>query len=432
MKSYKDDQRGAAATRLLREMFDAAVNAASAENTVPAYLPPPPTGRTVVIGAGKAAASMANVVEAHWSGPIDGRVVTRYEHGLDCQSITVVEASHPVPDDAGERAARDILQEVADLGEDDLVICLISGGGSSLLALPAPGISLQDKQQINKALLRSGANISEMNCVRKHLSSIKGGQLAAACAPASIVTLIISDVPGDDPAVVASGPTVPDPSTLAEAKEILSRYAIEITSNVQQHLDDPSNETPKPGDAIFNRSTTYVVATCQQSLNAAADVAEKNGFTSLVLGDIEGESREVAKVHAGIARQIFKHGQPANSPCAIVSGGETTVTVRGNGRGGRNAEFALSLAIDLRSAANVYAIACDTDGIDGTEDNAGCIVTPATLTAAADAGLDADQYLQNNDGYGFFESLGDLIITGPTRTNVNDFRALLIFAADDP
>lgn len=412
-------------------MFDAAVDAASAANTVPGYLPGPPPGRTVVIGAGKAAASMARTVEAHWNGPLSGRVVTRYEHGDDCESITVVEASHPVPDDAGERAAQEILQEVADLTEDDLVICLISGGGSSLLALPAAGISLEDKQIINKALLRSGASISEMNCVRKHLSAIKGGKLAAACSPASLVTLIISDVPGDDPAVVASGPTVPDPSTLAEAIEILDRYAIRVPVNVQQHLEDASNETPMPGDAIFERTTTEVIATCQQSLNAAATVAKQNGYNAVILGDLEGESREVAKVHAGIARQVSKHGQPSDSPCVIISGGETTVTVRGNGRGGRNAEFALSLAIDLKSAANIFAIACDTDGIDGTEDNAGCIVTPATLSAAVEAGLDPDQYLQNNDGYGFFEALDGLVKTGPTRTNVNDFRAILINKADD-
>lgn len=426
-----DDKQQIAAVRLLRDMFDAAVDSASAENTVPAHLPSPPRGRTVVIGAGKAAAAMSKSVEVHWNGPITGRVVTRYEHGVDCESIVVVEASHPVPDDAGLRAAKDILLEVADLTEDDLVICLISGGGSSLLALPAIGISLDDKQKINKALLRSGANISEMNCVRKHLSSIKGGQLAAACAPASIVTLIISDVPGNDPAVVASGPTVPDPSTLVDAKEILSRYSIEIPHNVKQHLDDPINETPKPGDAIFERASTRVIATCQQSLNAAAEVAQRNGYTPLILGDLEGESREVAKVHAGIARQIVNHGQPATAPCAIISGGETTVTVRGQGRGGRNAEFALSLAIDLGAAETVFAIACDTDGIDGTEDNAGCIVTPATLSAAADAAMKPDEYLQNNDGYGFFDTLDDLIITGPTRTNVNDFRALLIETSDN-
>lgn len=369
---------------------------------------------------------MARSVETRWRGPVSGRVVTRYEHGVDCQSIAVVEASHPVPDDAGERAAREILREVSDLNDDDLVICLISGGGSSLLALPAPGITLADKQAINKVLLRSGASIAEMNCVRKHLSDIKGGQLAAACAPARIVTLIISDVPGDDPAVVASGPTVPDPSTLANAIVILNRYDIEIPDNVRQHLNNADNETPKPGDAIFDRSETVVVATCQQSLNAAAAVAERNGYTALILGDLEGESRDVAKVHAGIARQILKHGQPVASPSIILSGGETTVTVRGDGRGGRNAEFALSLAIELQSAENVYAIACDTDGIDGTEDNAGCRLAPDTLNRADDAGLRPNDYLHNNDGYGFFAALDDLIITGPTRTNVNDFRAVLI------
>lgn len=421
-------QQEAAARKLLLEMFDAAVDAASAEKNVPAHLPEKPAGRTVVIGAGKAAASMAKSVESRWDGPISGCVVTRYEHGVECQSITVVEASHPVPDEAGQKAARQILQEVANLNEDDLVICVVSGGGSSLLALPAPGISLEDKQAINKSLLRSGASIAEMNCVRKHLSEIKGGRLAAACAPATLITLIISDVPGDDPAVVASGPTVPDPTTLANAIEILDRYAIEIPDNVRQHLRNPESETPKAGDKIFKRSTTRVIATCQQSLNAAAEVAEQCGYTALILGDLEGESREVAKVHAGIARQIVKHSQPATTPCVIVSGGETTVTVRGNGRGGRNAEFALSLAIDLQSTVGIYAIACDTDGIDGTENNAGCLVTPDSLHAADEAGLSPEDLLQNNDGYGFFDAIGDLVITGPTLTNVNDFRAVLIDA----
>ena len=430
MTSTIASERETAARKLLRDMFDAAVDAASAEQTVPAHLPPPPSGRTVVIGAGKAAASMAQSVETHWEGPISGRVVTRYEHGALCNSITVVEASHPVPDEAGQQAARQILQEVSGLRRDDLVLCLISGGGSSLLALPAAGMSLADKQEINKSLLRSGATIAEMNCVRKHLSHIKGGKLAAACAPAQLVTLIISDVPGDDPAVVASGPTVPDPTTLVEAMEILHRYTIEIPQNVRQHLQNPENETPKPGDPVFQQSTTAVIATCQQSLAAAADVAEKHGYTPLVLGDLEGESREVAKVHAGIARQIIQHGQPAKAPCAIISGGETTVTVRGNGRGGRNAEFSLSLAIALQSAADVFAIACDTDGIDGTEDNAGCFVTPDTLRIAREQGKKPDDFLMDNDGYGFFESIGDLVITGPTRTNVNDFRAVLINSPD--
>lgn len=412
--------------QFLLEMFDAAVESVSAAATVPRYLPPAASGRTIVIGAGKAAASMAQAVESHWSGSLSGRVVTRYGHAVPCESITVVEAAHPVPDTAGQEAAEQILQTVSKLNQDDLVICLISGGGSSLLALPAPGITLKDKQSINTALLKSGATIAEMNCVRKHLSAIKGGKLAAACAPAQVVTLIISDVPGDDPAVVASGPTVPDATTLADAQGVLSRYGIDVAGNVRRHLASAQNETPKPGDPIFKRASTHIIATAQQSLAAAVQFVEQAGYSTVVLGDLEGESREVAIVHAGIARQVAKYGQPAAAPCVILSGGETTVTVRGNGRGGRNAEFALSLAIALQAQSDVYAIACDTDGIDGTEDNAGCIVTPDSLSRARDAGMNPADYLENNDGYGFFSALDALVVTGPTRTNVNDFRAIVI------
>ena len=429
LNKRRSSQQDSAIQQFLLEMFNTAVQSVSAEATVPQHLPPAASGKTIVIGAGKAAASMAQAVEAHWSGSVGGRVVTRYGHGAPCKSITVVEASHPVPDAAGQEAAEQILQIVSELHQDDLVICLISGGGSSLLALPASGITLKDKQSINKALLRSGATIAEMNCVRKHLSAIKGGQLAAACSPAQVVTLIISDVPGDDPAVVASGPTVPDPTTLANAQDILSRYAIDVAGNVQRHLANAENETPKPGDAVFQRMSTKIIATAQQSLAAAAQFAEQAGYTPLVLGDLEGESRDVASVHAGIARQVARYGQPAAAPCVILSGGETTVTVRGNGRGGRNAEFSLSLAIALQAESNVYAIACDTDGIDGTEDNAGCIVTPDILARARDAGMNPTDYLENNDGYGFFSALDALVVTGPTRTNVNDFRAIVITEA---
>ena len=415
--------------QFLLEMFAAAVESVSAAATVPRYLPPAASGRTIVIGAGKAAASMAQAVESHWSGSLSGRVVTRYGHGVPCESIAVVEAAHPVPDTAGQEAAEQILQTVSKLNQDDLVICLISGGGSSLLALPAPGITLKDKQSINTALLKSGATIAEMNCVRKHLSAIKGGKLAAACAPAQVVTLIISDVPGDDPAVVASGPTVPDATTLADAQGVLSRYGIDVAENVRRHLASAENETPKPGDPIFKRASTHIIATAQQSLAAAVQFVEQAGYSPVVLGDLEGESREVAIVHAGIARQVAKYGQPAAAPCVILSGGETTVTVRGNGRGGRNSEFALSLAIALQAQSDVYAIACDTDGIDGTEDNAGCIVTPDTLARARDAGMNPADYLENNDGYGFFSALDALVVTGPTRTNFNDFRAIVITKA---
>ena len=429
MNKRSNNQQDSAIQQFLLEMFNVAVQSVSAEATVPQHLPPAVSGKTIVIGAGKAAASMAQAVESHWSGSLSGRVVTRYSHGVPCESITVVEASHPVPDTAGQQAAEQILQTVSELNKDDLVICLISGGGSSLLALPAPGITLQDKQSINKALLRSGATIAEMNCVRKHLSAIKGGQLAAACAPAKVVTLIISDVPGDDPAVVASGPTVPDATTLADAQDVLSRYAIDVPENVRHYLANVENETPKPGDPVFENVSTKVIATAQQALAAAVQFAEQAGYTPVVLGDLEGESRDVASVHAGIARQVAKYGQPAAAPCVILSGGETTVTVRGNGRGGRNAEFSLSLAIALQAERNVYAIACDTDGIDGTENNAGCLVTPDSLARARDAGMNPTDYLENNDGYGFFSALDALVVTGPTRTNVNDFRAIVITKA---
>ncbi|MGB5743288.1 MAG: glycerate kinase [Sedimenticolaceae bacterium] len=415
--------------QLLRRLFDAAVDAASPATCLPAHLPAPPRGRTVVIGAGKAAAAMARAVEDHWQGELSGIVVTRYGHGVACRQIEVVEAAHPVPDAAGRDAAVRILERVQGLGEDDLVLCLISGGGSSLLALPAPGLALEDKQAVNKALLRSGANIGEMNCVRKHLSAIKGGRLAAACAPARVVTLMISDVPGDDPAVIASGPTVADPTSNADALAILDKYAINEPAAVIQHLRTTPDETPKPGDPRLAGATAVMLTTPQDSLQAAAAVAEQHGIRPVILGDLEGEARDVALVHAGIARQIARYDQPAAVPCVLISGGETTVTVRGQGRGGRNAEFLLALAVALDGHPGIHAIAGDTDGIDGTEDNAGCILTPDTLERARRAGLNAKAELANNNGYGFFQAIGDLIVTGPTRTNVNDFRAILITEA---
>ncbi len=415
---------------LLLRMFEAAVAAAAASACVPKLLPPPPAGRTVVVGAGKAAAAMAQAVAAHWppNRPLSGLVVTRYGHGVAAlDRIEVVEASHPVPDVAGQGAAARILDMVRGLGADDLVLCLISGGGSALLALPAPGVSLADKQAVNRALLRSGAGIHDMNCVRKHLSAIKGGRLAAAAAPALVVTLLISDVPGDDPSVIASGPTVPDPSTRAHARAVLARHGIVPPPSVAARLLDPAAETPKPGDAAFARSRTVIAATPQASLEAAADVARGAGMLPLILGDaIEGEAVEVARVMAGIARHCARHSQPAPPPCVLISGGETTVTVRGQGRGGRNAEFLLGLAVALDGHPGIHAIACDTDGIDGTEDNAGALLAPDSLARAAAAGLDARARLADNDGYGFFEALGDLVTTGPTRTNINDFRAILV------
>ena len=413
--------------QLLREMFDAAVARAMPEKCVPPFLPKPSKGRTIVVGAGKAAATMARAVEDHWPGVLSGLVVTRYGHHAPCKRIEVVEAAHPVPDLAGREAAERILSMVRGVTEDDVVLCLISGGGSALLSLPAPGLTLQDKQAINRALLKSGANIAEMNCVRKHLSAIKGGRLAAACHPARVVTLTISDVPGDDPAVIASGPTVPDRTTFADARAILDKYGITEPFAVLDHLRAARDETPKPGDPRLARIETHLVAAPQQSLEAAADVARKAGVTPVILGDsLEGESREVAMVHAGIARQVVRHGQPAPAPCVLLSGGETTVTVRGSGRGGRNAEFLLALAVALGGEAGVYALAGDTDGVDGTEDNAGAILTPDTLARAAALNVDAKAMLADNDGYSFFAALGDLVITGPTLTNVNDFRALLI------
>ena len=412
---------------LLRRLFDAAVAAADPAHCVPPHLPDPPAGRTVVVGAGKAAAAMARAVETHWQGPLSGLVVTRYGHGVACDRIEIVEAAHPVPDEAGEAAAARILQAVQGLGEDDLVLCLISGGGSALLAQPAPGLTLAQKQAINRALLKSGATIHEMNCVRKHLSAVKGGRLAAAAWPARIVTLLISDVPGDDPSVIASGPTVPDPTTRDDALGILKTYAIDTPEAVLAHLASVESETPKPGDRRLSRAETRMVATPQDSLEAAARIAREAGLSALILGDsIEGEAREVAVVHAGIARQVVRHGQPAERPAVLLSGGETTVTVRGSGRGGRNAEFLLALAVALDGMPGVHAIACDTDGIDGTEDNAGAYLGPDSLSRADDLRIDAKERLANNDGYGFFEALGDLIKTGPTLTNVNDFRAILI------
>jgi len=412
---------------LLRALFDAAVTRSLPSVCLPPHLPPKPKGRTIVVGAGKASAAMAKAVEENWDGPLEGLVVTRYGHNAPCKHIEIVEASHPVPDAAGMEAAARILKRVQGLGPDDLVLSLISGGASALLALPAEGISLAEKQDINKALLKSGANITEMNCVRKHLSAIKGGRLAAAALPARMVTLTISDVPGDDPSVIGSGPTVADPTTQADALAILEKYKIEVPASVKAVLANPANETPKPGDSCFANNDLRMIVTPQASLEAAAAIARKHGYEPMILAnDIEGEARDVAMVHAAIARQAQRFGQPAKTPLAILSGGETTVTVRGKGRGGRNAEFLLALAVALDGHPGIHAIAGDTDGVDGTEDNAGAILTPDTLARAAAKGLSAKAFLADNDGYSFFEGLGDLVITGPTLTNVNDFRAILI------
>ena len=425
---------------LLEYLFRAAVMRALPLHSMAANLPRPPVGRTVVIGAGKAGASMAQAVEALWPADahLEGLVVTRYQHipprpeGL-AQRIEVVEAAHPVPDEAGQAAAERILAMVQGLSQNDLVLCLISGGGSSLLALPAEGLSLLQKQGINNALLASGANISEMNCVRKHLSRIKGGRLAAACAPARVVTLTISDVPGDDASIIASGPTVPDATSCADALAILQRYGIEVPDAIKGKLEQGALETPKPGDPLFSGHEVHVIATPRQSLQAAAIAARAAGLAAYILSDaMEGESREVGKVHGALARAVALTGEPFQKPCVILSGGETTVTLRkqlpgtAKGGGGRAGEFCLGLALALQGQADVYALAADTDGIDGVEDNAGAYVAPDTLSRALAAGMKLDNYLDRNDAYGYFDRLGDLIVTGPTYTNVNDFRALLI------
>ncbi|MEM9682117.1 MAG: glycerate kinase [Pseudomonadota bacterium] len=418
--------------QLLIDMLEAAIASAQPATCVPPHLPSPPTmGRTIVIGAGKASAAMARAVEQAWDGPLDGLVITQHGYRVDCEQIEIVEASHPVPDAAGETAARRILDLAASAGPDDLVICLVSGGGSALMPLPADGLTLADKQAVNRALLRSGATIDEMNCVRKHLSAIKGGRLAAAAAPARIVTLLISDVPGDSPAVIASGPTVGDPTTFADSCAILEKYDIDEPPAVIDHLKKAVEETPKPGHDSLAGSETILIATPQKALDAAADVARRHGVTPVILGDaIEGEAREVAKVHAGIARQVARNWQPAPPPAVLLSGGETTVTVRGSGRGGRNAEFLLALAVALDGLPGAYALAADTDGIDGSEDKAGAMVLPDTLSRAISAGIDSKARLADNDGYGFFAALGDLVVTGATLTNVNDFRAILIQPVD--
>ena len=426
--------------RFLEHLYRVAVARALPLHNTAAYLPPPPKGRTLVLGAGKAAGAMAHAVEAFWpkDAPLSGLVVTRYGHlpprpdGLP-QRIEVLQAAHPVPDAAGLAAAERILTLTQGLTADDLVLCLISGGGSALLSLPAEGLTLVHKQRINHELLACGAGIGEMNCVRKHLSRIKGGRLALACAPAQVVTLTISDVPGDDPSIIASGPTVADASSCADALAILQRYAIAVPPAVLESLHSGALETPKPGAPAFAGHRVHLIATPQQSLQAAAEVARTAGLAAYILSDeMEGESREVGKVHAALARAVANRGEPFAAPCVILSGGETTVTLRPQragatpGRGGRAGEFCLGLAQALQGQAGVYALAADTDGIDGVEDNAGAWVEPATLSRAFQRGMKVADYLERNDAYAYFDALGDLLRTGPTFTNVNDFRLLLV------
>ena len=438
MTALSDPQT--APLEFLQQLYRTAVNRALPLHTMGAFLPPPPRGKTVVVGAGKAAGAMAHALEALWpdDAPLSGLVVTRYHHtpprpaGLR-QRIEIVEAAHPVPDAAGLAAAQRILALPHGLSPDDLVICLISGGGSSLLTLPADGLTLTDKQRINSELLASGASIFEMNTVRKHLSRIKGGRLAAACHPARVVTLLISDVPGDDPSVIASGPSVADPSTCAEALAVLRRYQIKVPAAIEQALESGQLETLKPNDPALANPAVHLIATPRQSLEAAAEAARASGLAAYVLSDeIEGESREVGKVHAALARSAMAHGAPFQRPCVILSGGETTVTIRPQapgtprGRGGRAGEFCLGLALALQGQPGVYALAADTDGIDGVEDNAGAFVTPDTLSNARQQELKIADYLDRNDAYGYFAALDALFFTGPTHTNVNDFRALLL------
>jgi glycerate 2-kinase len=412
---------------LLRQMFDAAIASAQPALCIPPHLPDPPRGRLIVVGAGKASAAMARAVEENWFGPLSGLVITRYGYAVPCDRIEVVEAAHPVPDAAGMHAAQRMLELVGSLHADDLVLCLFSGGGSALMPLPAAGLDLDLKQIVNRALLASGATIREINCVRRHLSAIKGGRLGAACHPARVLTLLISDVPGDRPVDIASGPTVADPTTCDDALAILRRYAIELPQPVRDVLESGRGESVKPGDPRLARAELRIVATPQMALEAAAHVARAAGISPHILGDaIEGEARDVGKVFAGVALQVAERDQPFAPPCVLLSGGETTVTVKGGGRGGRNVEFLLSLAIALEGHPRIHALAGDTDGVDGQEEIAGGCIGPDSLARAWGLGLRPKDMLDNNDGHGFFGALGDSVVTGPTLTNVNDFRAILI------
>ena len=422
------------ATELLNELFHTALAVASPSRRMPEFLAEAAgmtRGRVIVVGAGKASAAMAKAVEEHWPGrksQLSGLVITRYGHAVPCKYIEIVEAAHPVPDAAGRDAARRLLTEtVAGLSEDDLVLCLISGGGSALLALPAEGITLEDKQVLSRELLSSGATIAEINCVRKHLSAIKGGRLALACRPARMMTLLISDVPGDDPSVIASGPTLPDSTTCADALAVLEKFRIPVSPAILDYLRTGHGETPKPGNPAFAGDIARLVATPQMALEAAAARARELGWPAYILSDaIEGEARDVGLVHAALAKQVAAHNQPFSAPCVILSGGETTVTVRGKGRGGRNVEFLLAMAVALKGHPRIYALAADTDGVDGAEEIAGAMISPDTLVRARAAGLLPAAALADNDGHGFFQALGDSLVTGPTLTNVNDFRAILV------
>lgn len=413
---------------LLLESFAAAVKAADPAHIVPQHLPQPPKGRTLVVGAGKAAAAMAQAFENHWpvTAPFSGLAVTRYGHALPTQKIKVIEAGHPIPDVHGLHAAREILEETQKLTADDLLLCLFSGGGSSLLTLPLDGISLQELQSLTQQLLRCGASIQEINTVRKHVSVLQGGKLAAICQ-SPVLSLIVSDVTGDDATHIASGPCAPDPTTCADALNVLNRYRLDVPLSIRQVLQ-ANNETPKPGSPIFRNVENRIIANAHQSLVAAADYFQSRNIDTAILGDtVTGEAREIAKSYAALAKEIYRYPRLMRPPIALLSGGETTVTVHGDGRGGRNAEFLLSLLIALDGQANICAIACDTDGIDGSENNAGALIVADSCARARQSGINAQSYLARNDAYTFFKQLGDLVITGPTYTNVNDYRAIVIF-----
>jgi glycerate-2-kinase len=412
------EQRG-----ILRALFDSAVSAADPGRAVVAHLPAPPTGRTVAIALGKASIPMAAAIESNWRGRLEGIAIAPHGYASPLTRIATVHASHPVPDATSLAAADKALALAATLGPDDLLVALVSGGGSALMAKPAPGIAMEEKFALIRALLKCGANIAELNCVRKHLSAVKGGRLARAAGRARIHTLVLSDVPGDDPAIVASGPTVTDPTTKSDALAILNRYRLDIPDSVARWLASPDVERGplRPDNA------TRVVVSPHTSFQAAAARAKALGLNVLYLGDrLEGESRDVAKVHAGLALQIRQYDEPAAKPCVVLSGGETSVTVRGSGRGGRNVEFALALAVALAGESGIHALAADTDGVDGMEDIAGAVITPDSLARGRALGLDPMARLDNNDAHSFFERLGDQVVTGPTHTNVNDFRAVLI------
>lgn len=418
--------------KLLLDSFNVAVAAADPLHIVSRHLPKPPKGHTLVVGAGKAAAAMALAVESHWpkEAGLDGIVITRYDHGLSTNRIAVYEAGHPEPDKQGEQVAREILVKVKQLGTEDLLLCLVSGGGSSLLSLPVAGISMNNLKNVTRKLLRCGATIHEINTVRKHLSAIQGGRLAASCR-APILALIISDVTGDEPTNIASGPCAPDPTTYQDALAILERYRISKPISIMKILISGAksklNETPKPGDIIFQNVENRVIATSHNSLVAAGDFFRSKGIPTAILGDtVTGEARHVAKVYAALAHEIRQYGHPWRPPVVLISGGETTVTVNGKGNGGRNTEFLLSLAIELAGTRKVYALACDTDGVDGLENNAGAIVEPDSLYRAEQLGINPVTLLANNDTHTFFKQIGDLVITNPTRTNVSDYRAIMV------